>query len=324
MHCDIQAKTPYLTTQRILLVGEGNFSFAHALVVLFAAQRVRDAADRAAAIAAANALATGSTPVPVSLSLVNAPRAADADVMEAASASDSDGDASDDDHVDTQDDSAGNDLFVTGSAAASDLDVTTADVGLNLTATCFDSRDVLLQKYDDAAAHIDAVQKVGGRVLFGVDATQLLAHGELAGAPRVVKFDRVVFNFPHTGCGIKDRDRNIADQRRLIRQFFLSALSVLAPDGEIHITIKRGTVNLFLNAEPGHTYDHNFLHRNRLSELCDVVIYEMHCTGEPYDSWQVCGIARDCHELHLQHGFNFWPHIYPGTCIILPCTSTYW
>jgi 25S rRNA (uracil2634-N3)-methyltransferase len=50
----------------------------------------------------------------------------------------------------------------------------------------------------------------------------------------------VVFVFPHTGCGIKDRARNIADQKRLLMGFFLSAAQMLAKQGEIHLTVKRG------------------------------------------------------------------------------------
>lgn len=90
------------------------------------------------------------------------------------------------------------------------------------------------------------------------------------GMPR---FDRIVFVFPHTGCGIKDRVRNIADQQRMLAGFFVSAVKLLTKEGEIHLTIKR---------------------------------------GEPYDSWKVPGLARDCHVIRLDRAYEFFPHLYPG------------
>ncbi len=56
-------------------------------------------------------------------------------------------------------------------------------------------------------------------------------------------FDVVIFNFPHTGAGIKDQALNIQSNQRLLLNFFQSVLisGVLAfPAGQIHVTLKKG------------------------------------------------------------------------------------
>ena len=45
--------------------------------------------------------------------------------------------------------------------------------GENLVATAFDSEELAVGKYPDAAAAVEEVQECGGRVLFGVDARDL-------------------------------------------------------------------------------------------------------------------------------------------------------
>lgn len=76
-------------------------------------------------------------------------------------------------------------------------------------ATCLDTRSVLLKKYPQAEAHIDALlaaadDKEEVKVLYGVDATKL-------GGKEVKKggFDRIVFNFPHVGGLTKDVNRQV-------------------------------------------------------------------------------------------------------------------
>ena len=50
----------------------------------------------------------------------------------------------------------------------------------------------------------------------------------------------VAFNFPHAGKGIKDQDHNVSANQQLLGAFFLSALQVVAPTGEVHVTVKTG------------------------------------------------------------------------------------
>ncbi|KAI9209919.1 uncharacterized protein BJ171DRAFT_418261 [Polychytrium aggregatum] len=146
-----------------------------------------------------------------------------------------------------------------------------------LTATVFDSEKIVMEKYPDAARNIKAVADSGGAVLFGIDATKLEGYRKL----RNKRFDKIVFNFPHAGAGIKDQDRNIQINQELLSSFFLSALPFLKSrttyqdpvDGEIHVTLKE---------------------------------------GEPYESWRIKKLAQMTGLLKCATSFEFVPQIYPG------------
>lgn len=76
-------------------------------------------------------------------------------------------------------------------------------------ATCLDTRSVLLEKYPQAEAHIDALlaaaeDKGEVKVLYGVDATKLGGKEVKRGG-----FDRIAFNFPHVGGLTKDVNRQV-------------------------------------------------------------------------------------------------------------------
>ena len=70
-----------------------------------------------------------------------------------------------------------------------------SEQAISLTATCFESRPELLQKYPEAAAHIDTILQHGGCVYYSVDATKLDKDKRLMAHP----WTRIIFNFPHTG-----------------------------------------------------------------------------------------------------------------------------
>jgi hypothetical protein len=53
-------------------------------------------------------------------------------------------------------------------------------------------------------------------------------------------FDRVVFNFPHRALGIKDQDHNVKANQELLAGFFRGAVELLAPGGEVRVTLKAG------------------------------------------------------------------------------------
>lgn len=101
-------------------------------------------------------------------------------------------------------------------------------------ATCLDSREELLAKYADAKEIIDQVHELGADVYYGIDGTKL--HGA-KNIKRHAPFDAIIFNFPHVGSGMKDYDRNILENQKLVVPFFHSALSVLAPSGRIIVSL---------------------------------------------------------------------------------------
>ena len=93
-----------------------------------------------------------------------------------------------------------------------------------LVATAYDEEAPATIKYSSLAENVEAIRSLGGTVLFGVDAMKAAAHKQLrTRAP----FDRIIFNFPHTGSGIKDQKRNILSNQELLRASFQSCDSML-------------------------------------------------------------------------------------------------
>ncbi|KAI9093768.1 hypothetical protein DFS34DRAFT_630250 [Phlyctochytrium arcticum] len=114
----------------------------------------------------------------------------------------------------------------------------------SILATSYDAHPEVITKYPDAQTHITAIEELGGRVLYSIDATDL----KKSKALRKVLFTKIVFNFPHTGSGIKDRDRNVRLNQELIFKFLSNATDLLTlpknndtPAGQIHLTVKEGS-----------------------------------------------------------------------------------
>ena len=163
----------------------------------------------------------------------------------------------------------------------------------DIVATAYDSLEEVHSKYPQAKEVIEEVELHGVSVLGEVDATKLEEHkglkeavdcmlgGDPSGGDVASRgFDRIVFNFPHTGCGVKDTLRNIRIHQELLTGYFRSATNLLRVSlGEnlrrpqIHVTIK---------------------------------------TGEPYASWQVARLARQTGLLQLLTTIDFVPEKYPG------------
>ncbi|DBA85430.1 TPA: hypothetical protein ACH3X2_006106 [Trebouxia sp. C0005] len=121
--------------------------------------------------------------------------------------------------------------------------------GQNLTATAYDARDTVDAKYqgggDPVSDIIQELQVCDVTLCYGVDATQLAKSLQVASKKQHVKnlpqaFDRIIFNFPHVGLGIKDQDINVQKNQQMLSSFFFSACEVLKADGEIHVTLKDG------------------------------------------------------------------------------------
>lgn len=96
--------------------------------------------------------------------------------------------------------------------------------GIKVVATVYDSKEVLEEKYPDAAENVEFIEDCDGVVLYKIDATKLHSYGKRFRKiqDKDGKFDTIVFNFPHTGRGIKDQDRNIRDNQLMLRGFFSS------------------------------------------------------------------------------------------------------
>ncbi|GIQ82612.1 hypothetical protein KIPB_003777 [Kipferlia bialata] len=121
-------------------------------------------------------------------------------------------------------------------------------MAVSLTATCYDSEEVLLASYPEAASNIARLAAKGVPVCYGVDATDIV--NTLPEDIISSGFDRVVFNFPQFPPRPKARNK-IQLHRSLLRGTFAAAVAsidrtenggraVLAEGGEVWMTLARG------------------------------------------------------------------------------------
>jgi 25S rRNA (uracil2634-N3)-methyltransferase len=111
------------------------------------------------------------------------------------------------------------------------LSLVLATGGSNVTATTFDTRSELFEKYASAPSTVRSLRQAGATVLHGIDATRLDEfdwEGE--------KFDRIVFNFPHIGGATKE---DLLLNQALLREFFSSSTELLnGPVAEVHVSLR--------------------------------------------------------------------------------------
>jgi len=156
-------------------------------------------------------------------------------------------------------------------------------VGFNVVATCFDSKEVLAEKYPDVKDIVREIKASGVTVHTGTDATELLSSkrvvtsladlSESFGNEASIGFDRIIFNFPHLGTGESDKSLNIAQHRDFLTRFLVSAHPVLADSGQVWITLK---------------------------------------SGEPYDSWRISQLAVQTGLFKVHSQIPFDPSIFEG------------
>ncbi|CAE5960261.1 unnamed protein product [Arabidopsis arenosa] len=95
--------------------------------------------------------------------------------------------------------------------------------------------DDVVRKYKKARSNLETLKRLGAFLLHGVDATKLLLHPDL----HYRRFDRVIFNFPHTGFHGKESDPSqIQKHRELVFGFFHGASHMVRADGEVHVSHK--------------------------------------------------------------------------------------
>lgn len=174
------------------------------------------------------------------------------------------------------------------------------------------------------------------KVLYGIDVMKKLNLPQLIGEARIA---RIVFNHPHTGEGIKDRDLNIKSQKKLILQFLLQASLLLedahkAKDRSISLVdpLKRSSCMAMDHSGSSSigtgggccgfgtgdgvlsTIDTK---KGSKIEISTVSMEpEIHLTvweGDPYDLWDVKKLAfNGCPKLALKESFPFIHKRYPS------------
>ncbi|XP_063850295.1 uncharacterized protein LOC135094256 isoform X1 [Scylla paramamosain] len=98
--------------------------------------------------------------------------------------------------------------------------------GIHLTATSLQE-----QQSERARSNVEVLVERGVKVVLGVDATRLHLHPVI----RHLRFTHIVFNFPHVGGKMR-----IDLNRKLLREFFQSAVEVLECGGHVVVTLCGG------------------------------------------------------------------------------------
>ncbi|PJF17680.1 hypothetical protein PSACC_02519 [Paramicrosporidium saccamoebae] len=192
--------------------------------------------------------------------------------------------------------------------------------GSQILATVWDSESEQQRKYPDSVTHLRRLRDAGAQVLFSLDATKLSQKyfGRMEGVGRIV---RIIFNFPHTGEGIKDRDYNIRAQQKLILGFLQSAEKMLREQEKRKMNyLTRNTVMKAAMAKDPKPRNHKDGDDDEEEEEDGndggqtIMQPEIHLTcwcGDPYDSWDVKKIARSV-GLVLHESFSFDATRYVG------------
>lgn len=102
-----------------------------------------------------------------------------------------------------------------------------------LVLTGYDSREEVLAKYPASAPGcLNALATAGVTVCHGVDATQIIPSLGKSGYSHTSRWDRIVWNFPHTG------HQRTHMNRAILRTFLEKTSALLNPSGQVHITLK--------------------------------------------------------------------------------------
>ena len=168
--------------------------------------------------------------------------------------------------------------------------------GNKLIATGYDEKEESYQKYPSAQENISFLESHGIKVLHKIDATKLetclklhnLKKKKDAAVNNYRRINCIMFNFPHSGKGIKDVERNIRDHQLLVSNYLKSSINtfdiIAANDDNIYN--KHG-------ASPG-------------IKTVILTVFE----GEPYDSWNVKGLAKSLGFKVVRSSFFDWT-LYP-------------
>ncbi|OQR92444.1 hypothetical protein ACHHYP_03698 [Achlya hypogyna] len=107
---------------------------------------------------------------------------------------------------------------------------------VEVVATSLDTAEELARMYPGSTEKLTELRRPNVTVLHDFNATKLETYGHLLGTRA---FDRIVFNFPHYAEGGNKRNK-IHKHRQLLTQFFTSCPHVLAPDGQVWVTLCAG------------------------------------------------------------------------------------
>lgn len=178
----------------------------------------------------------------------------------------------------------------------------------NLIATSFDTREQLLEKYPDIEDTLLKLVEYGVHIKHGIDATKLAVDLKLINPVKAarrkplktsltskrVPLNYIMFNFPHTGRGMKDMERNIRDHQKLV-------LSYVQNCKEVFEVVNNQALNDFGGYNVLHNKNGAFVGKIAMT------VFE----GEPYDSWAIKSLARSI-EFRVERSGKFDWDLFPG------------
>ncbi|QLG72502.1 hypothetical protein HG535_0D02100 [Zygotorulaspora mrakii] len=113
----------------------------------------------------------------------------------------------------------------------------------------------------------------------------------------------ILFNFPHTGKGIKDQDRNVADHQELV-------LGYLRSCKELFELVNKPIMTNLSNYNQGYDIKESQNNQEITSEGYGKFLLTVF-TGEPYDSWMIKTLAKSI-GLCVQRSGKFHWDLYPS------------
>lgn len=172
----------------------------------------------------------------------------------------------------------------------------------NLIATSFDSKKELIDKYPNVEEILKFLEDEGVIVLHEIDANDLVQSLKIRSNAKKPKslfpthknLNFIMFNFPHTGRGMKDVDRNIRDHQKLILNYVRSCKQVFQ------------IVNNPIKDDFGGYSSSNSSNNDKDGKII-ITLFE----GEPYNSWGIKIIGRS-ENLRVERSGRLDWEMFPG------------
>ncbi|KAH8929517.1 hypothetical protein BT69DRAFT_1256176 [Atractiella rhizophila] len=173
------------------------------------------------------------------------------------------------------------------STSATDTNEDGADEGdPRILATTFDSLAILKEKYPTVEETVKSIEERGGKCVFGVDATKLEKYKEVK---RKGGWDKIVFNFPHSGSSIADQDRNVRTNQSLILLFLRSGHPLLRPISSTSPSSR----TLRRTPTPDSDVEPSLSPVSPARSTSDPCILITLFTGSPYTLWSLPDLAKN-------------------------------
>ncbi|KAL6929959.1 hypothetical protein ACO0SA_001365 [Hanseniaspora valbyensis] len=160
----------------------------------------------------------------------------------------------------------------------------------NIIATSYDNslKELNLKYPTTFKENYEFLIEKGVKIMLGVDATNLVKSLKISkrtGVNKILNVERldcIIFNFPHTGAGVKDVDRNIQQHQKLLLNFFKSANELL------------GLFNAYNANKCTDSYAQSYktVTNNNKAKGNNCRLAVSLFKGLPYDNWQLKKIAN--------------------------------